>query len=156
MLWIKNETDDQQDHELIAATPSTVRVGRIPLWIKVVFTTFVMVLVPYYWREYGPTNFFYYGDVALFLAVIAAWTVLAWWLMLIGFFALPPAGVELQFSNQPHNVNYGLAMDDAQPQNWMPQWTWLCLLLVGLPTLVFFLTHLDLKTCGQRESNGMH
>lgn len=206
---------------------------RIPLGIKLAFTAFVLVLVPYYWYEYGPTNFLYYCDVALFLAVAAAWTerpifasmaavgitipqllwqadfvgqwlgmpltgmtdymfdpgislfarglsffhfwlpllliyfvrrlgydrpafvawtVLAWVLMLICYFLLPPAGAELLFPNQPHNVNYVFGMDDAIPQSWMPSWAWLTMLLVGLPMLVFLPTHLVLKTffAGQR------
>ncbi len=29
----------------------------IPLWVKLGLTAFVCVLVPYYWHDYGPTNF---------------------------------------------------------------------------------------------------
>lgn len=203
---------------------------QIPLWLKIAFTAFVVVLVPYYWKEYGPTNFLYYCDVALFLAVAAvwtersifasmaavgitipqllwqvdfmgqlvgfpitgmtnymfdpeisvfarglsffhfwlpllmiyvvwrlgydrraflAWTVLAWGLMLICFFVLPPAGAELEFANQPHNVNYVFGMDDAQPQKWMSQRAWLGMLLIGLPALVYFPTHFALKMACQ-------
>lgn len=200
--------------------------SRIPLGIKLALTAFVAVLVPYYWMEYGPTNFLYYCDVALILALAAAWTerplfasmaavgitipqifwqvdflgqlaglpvtgmtnymfdpgislfarglsffhfwlpllliyfvwrlgydrrafagwtILAWGLMLICFFALPPAGAELAFPNQPRNVNYVFGMDDAQAQTWMSPWTWLTLLLVGLPSLIFLPTHGALK-----------
>jgi hypothetical protein len=38
------------------AKPGFVR-GTIPLWIKVVYSVFVAVMVPVYWRDYGPTNF---------------------------------------------------------------------------------------------------
>jgi hypothetical protein len=47
--------------------------GHIPLWVKVTYTAFVMVLVPVYWKEYGPTNFLYFCDVALLLTVPALW-----------------------------------------------------------------------------------
>src|SRR5690242_10119007 len=47
---------------------------RIPLWVKVAYTAFVAVLVPYYLRAYGPTNFLYYCDVALLMALAAVWT----------------------------------------------------------------------------------
>lgn len=47
---------------------------RIPLWLKVIYTAFVCVLVPVYWRDYGPTNFLYFCDVALFLTLGAVWT----------------------------------------------------------------------------------
>ena len=33
----------------------------------------IIVLVPYYWRAYGPTNFLYFCDVALFLTLGAVW-----------------------------------------------------------------------------------
>ena len=45
-----------------------------PLWLKVPVTLFVAVLVPIYWRDYGPTNFLYFCDVALLLTLISLWT----------------------------------------------------------------------------------
>lgn len=36
-------------------------------------TLFVAVLVPVYWRTYGPANFLWISDVALFLTVAAVW-----------------------------------------------------------------------------------
>ena len=35
-----------------------VSTGRIPLLVKLLYTLFVVVLVPVYLRTYGPTNFF--------------------------------------------------------------------------------------------------
>jgi hypothetical protein len=52
----------------------TTRTGRIPLWVKLAYTAFVAVLVPFYWRAYGPTNFLYYCDVALLMTLVALWT----------------------------------------------------------------------------------
>jgi hypothetical protein len=31
-------------------------------------------MVPVYWRTYGPTNFLYFCDVAVFLTLAAVWT----------------------------------------------------------------------------------
>jgi hypothetical protein len=45
----------------------------IPLAIKVPYTAFVAVLVPVYWRSYGPTNFLYFCDVALLLTLAGIW-----------------------------------------------------------------------------------
>ena len=45
----------------------------IPLWLKVIYTGFVAVLVPYYWRTYGPINFLWFCDVALLVTVAALW-----------------------------------------------------------------------------------
>jgi hypothetical protein len=50
------------------ATPAAV-----PSWVKVTHTTFVGVLVPVYWRQYGPGNFLWFSDVALLTSVPALW-----------------------------------------------------------------------------------
>jgi len=46
----------------------------IPLYLKVIFTAFMAVLVPFYWRTYGPSNFLYFCDVALLLTLFGIWT----------------------------------------------------------------------------------
>ncbi len=48
-----------------------VRGGRIPLWIKVTYGLFLCILVPVYWREYGPSNFLWASDIALFIVFVA-------------------------------------------------------------------------------------
>jgi hypothetical protein len=48
--------------------------NRIPLPVKIVYTVFVAVLVPYYWVTYTPWNFLYFCDVALLLTLVAIWT----------------------------------------------------------------------------------
>ena len=48
--------------------------NRIPLPVKIVYTAFVAVLVPYYWATYTPWNFLYFCDVALLLTLVAIWT----------------------------------------------------------------------------------
>jgi hypothetical protein len=45
----------------------------VPLWLKWTFTAFMLVLVPVYWANYGPTNFLYFCDAALFLTLCAVW-----------------------------------------------------------------------------------
>jgi hypothetical protein len=47
---------------------------RIPPIVKLGYTAFLAVLVPVYWSSYGPTNFLYFCDVALFLALASVWT----------------------------------------------------------------------------------
>src|SRR5215213_432558 len=56
------------------AFPSPPRSQRLPFWSKLLFTAFVAVLVPYYLVAYGPTNFLYYCDLALFFTLAAFWT----------------------------------------------------------------------------------
>ena len=45
----------------------------VPIWLKIVYTLFVAVLVPIYWRQYGPANFLWFSDVALLMMVPALW-----------------------------------------------------------------------------------
>lgn len=45
----------------------------IPLWLKITYTLFVCVLVPVYWRQYGPANFLWFSDIALLALVPALW-----------------------------------------------------------------------------------
>lgn len=47
--------------------------GKVPLWIKVAYTLFLCVLVPVYWRGFGPTNFLWASDIALFITFVALW-----------------------------------------------------------------------------------
>jgi hypothetical protein len=47
--------------------------GQLPLWPKVLVTAFICVLVPVYWAKYGPTNFLWFSDIALFGAAAALW-----------------------------------------------------------------------------------
>ena len=199
---------------------------RIPLIVKILYTAFVAVLVPYYWQAYGPTNFLYFCDTALLMTAVAVWlespllvsmpaigilipqavwvidffggiigkapvgmtaymfspklslftrglsffhfwlpflliwlvwrlgydqralkfwTVLAWGLMLIGYFLLPAPPAPLSNPNIPVNVNYVYGLSDDHPQAWMPPLAWFSLMLTVLPTLVYFPTHLALK-----------
>jgi hypothetical protein len=46
----------------------------VPAWLKWGYTLFILVLVPVYWANYGPSNFLYFCDVALFLTLMAVWT----------------------------------------------------------------------------------
>jgi hypothetical protein len=45
-----------------------------PLWAVLPFTAMVAVIVPAYWVEYGPGNFLWFSDIALFLICYALWT----------------------------------------------------------------------------------
>ena len=46
---------------------------RIPLAVKLAYTTFVAIVVPYYWMTYSPWNFLSFCDVALLLTLPALW-----------------------------------------------------------------------------------
>lgn len=44
---------------------------KIPLWLKLAYAAFLCVLVPVYWQDWGPANFLWLSDIALFLTAIA-------------------------------------------------------------------------------------
>ncbi len=41
--------------------------------IKIFVTGFVLVLVPVYWKAYGPSNFLWLSDIGLFMTVFGLW-----------------------------------------------------------------------------------
>jgi len=49
------------------------RIGSIPLWVKLCYTGFVVVLVPVYWWQHGPANFLWGSNVALLITLLALW-----------------------------------------------------------------------------------
>jgi hypothetical protein len=62
----------------------------IPLWIKLSYTLFVLVLIPVYWKNYGPANFLWFSDIALFAIGIALWTESRLLVSMIGVGVLLP------------------------------------------------------------------
>jgi hypothetical protein len=47
--------------------------SHLPVTVKVAYTLFIVVLVPYYWTFYGPANFLWLCDLALLVMVPALW-----------------------------------------------------------------------------------
>jgi hypothetical protein len=45
----------------------------MPLWLKISYTLFICILVPVYWKQYGPGNFLWFSDIALFVTAGALW-----------------------------------------------------------------------------------
>jgi hypothetical protein len=48
-------------------------VETIPLWLKLIWTAFVLVLIPVYTRQYPLSNFLWFSNVALMLTVVGLW-----------------------------------------------------------------------------------
>jgi hypothetical protein len=198
--------------------------SRLPLALKLVYSAFMLVLVPVYWKNYGPTNFLYFCDVALLLTLVGiwtentllismcavgilfpqaiwvadflatifgfkltgmtaymfnpnsslflrglslfhgwlpflliflvfrlgynrrgflAWTSLAWVLLFVCYFLMPGPDPDAGF--KPVNINYVWGLNDAAAQTWMSPNAWFLAMLVVLPTLILFPTHLILK-----------
>ena len=72
---------------------------------------------------------------------LAAWTGLAWVLMLVCYFLLPPPPAPAETPNLPVNVNYVYGLSDAGPQPWMPPLAFLGLQMIGVPLIVYWPTH---------------
>ena len=46
---------------------------RLPLWLKVVWTAWLVVWAPLYWRQYGAQNFLFFCDIGNVLIGIGLW-----------------------------------------------------------------------------------
>ena len=46
---------------------------RVPTWVKLAYSAFVVILVPFYWVAYTPWNFLYFCDIALLMTGVAVW-----------------------------------------------------------------------------------
>lgn len=46
---------------------------RIPLWLKLGWTVWVLVWAPIYWRAYGLQNFLYFCDLGVMLIAVGLW-----------------------------------------------------------------------------------
>jgi hypothetical protein len=47
-------------------------------WIKLPYSLFLCLLVPVYWAHYGPGNFLWFSDLALFMIAGAMWLENRW------------------------------------------------------------------------------
>jgi len=45
----------------------------LPLWLKLAYTLYVGVTLIIYWFKYGPGNYLWFSDIALFLTIPALW-----------------------------------------------------------------------------------
>ncbi|MGH9511734.1 MAG: hypothetical protein ACRD2U_06320 [Terriglobales bacterium] len=46
---------------------------RVPLWLKILWTVFVIAWVPIYWHQYGIQNFLFFCDLGNFFITAALW-----------------------------------------------------------------------------------
>jgi hypothetical protein len=72
-----------------------------------------------------------------------AWTVVAWVLVLICFFFMPPPRPDPGLA--PVNINYVWGMSDTVAQAWMPPAAWVAGLIVLLPLLLYAPVHFLLR-----------
>src|SRR5205823_1773619 len=60
---------------LLATAPEQASASSqaIPLWFKLLYSAYVAILIPAYWRYYGLGNFLWFSDLALFITLAAVW-----------------------------------------------------------------------------------
>src|SRR5450432_2206247 len=46
---------------------------RLPLWLKLLWTMWVIVWAPLYWQHYGPQNFLFFCDLGNIFIMVALW-----------------------------------------------------------------------------------
>ncbi len=46
---------------------------RIPLWLKIAWSVWLLVWIPFYWHQYGAQNFLYFCDLGNFFIAAALW-----------------------------------------------------------------------------------
>ncbi len=46
---------------------------RVPLWLKIGWTVWIVVWAPLYWKQYGLQNFLYFCDLGNFFILAALW-----------------------------------------------------------------------------------
>ncbi len=58
------------------------RAAPLPLWVKLLWTAFVVIWAPVYWRQYGAQNFLFYCDLGNLLITLGLWLesrlILSW------------------------------------------------------------------------------
>jgi hypothetical protein len=47
---------------------------RLPLWLKIFWTAWVLAWIPVYWRQYGLQNFLYFCDLGNILIAVGLWS----------------------------------------------------------------------------------
>lgn len=47
--------------------------STLPLWLKALFTLFVLIMIPTYWALYGPLSFLWFCNLAVLIALFALW-----------------------------------------------------------------------------------
>ena len=47
--------------------------GALPLWLKAAYSVLCLIIIPVWTRAYGPKNFLWFSDIALFTTAVALW-----------------------------------------------------------------------------------
>jgi hypothetical protein len=81
---------------------------------------------------------------------LVAWTLLAWVLILVCFFFMPPPHPNPGLT--PVNINYVWGPSDNAAQTWVHPYVWVAGLMIGMPLILFLPVHLLLKRFAPRAA----
>jgi len=71
---MQNKGNAMTESTTATTTPDHKNGSRIPMSVKVAYSAFMAVLIPYYYHAYGLSNFLWFCDVALIVTLIGLWT----------------------------------------------------------------------------------
>src|SRR5690348_1689969 len=74
---------------------------------------------------------------------LPAWTLIAWALVLISFFFMPPPRPEPGLT--PVNIDYVWGFSDTEAQHWMEPAMWVAALMILLPAVLYVPVHFLLR-----------
>jgi len=57
----------------LLSTSNPNQTKAIPTWLKVGFTFWIAIWIPFYWQHYGPQNFLWFFDIGNLLIGAALW-----------------------------------------------------------------------------------
>src|SRR5208282_1598660 len=139
---------------------NTMPLMRIPLWLKLSWTVWVLVWAPIYWWQYGLQNFLFFCDLGNILIAVALWTesslIFSWQACeLLLFQSLFTVDLVLAVVTGPHFIGGTEYMFDQHIALWIRL---LGLFHVLTPQLLLWFTsrHTGFcygsRKCGRRES----
>ncbi len=126
------------------------RQARIPLALKLAYTLFVAILVPYYWVTYSAWNFLFFCDLALLMTLPALWLESS---LLI---SIPAVGLALPQLLWVADFLTGVANHDHDQLHVRSQVTTLRAGAVRVPRLAAVLVDLGSLAIGLRSSGIRH
>ena len=118
----------------------------IPLGLKVIYTLFVCVLVPIYYRQYGLANFLWFSDIALLALVPALWLENALLVSILSisvvfFEALWYTVFFFRLESGKSLIGLSAYIFDP-PQTILPKPLFVILLMLLFPLVIYLPTHL--------------
>jgi hypothetical protein len=133
--------DNRINNASATSTTSPSPHPGLPLVVKIAYGLIVLLVIPLWWREYGPSNFLWFSDLTLFGGLIAAWLDSP---LLVGMIALaallPEFGWNISFFARLAGVRDALGLADYMFDRRIPTLVrGLSLFHVALPPFILWM-----------------